>query len=142
MKEHDALGLSIGVLLMLMMGLIYVCWAVRRHTALKLFGDQLMRASTERTPLADILGGVRFRIDIESEEWVPYASQPSAFAGVAWGRWGGGADDRDADGRSIELHTMSTHRLLQASNSQNDPEFFGWSSGDVLGTTQAWGGHR
>jgi hypothetical protein len=135
-------AVSIAVLLALMMGLIFVCWAVRRHTRLKLFGDQLTHATTESTPLADLLGGAQFRIDIESEEWVPYASQPTAFAGVAWGRWGAGPDDRDADDaddRSIEMHM---HRLSQASNGHHDPEFHGWSSGAVLGTAQTWGSWR
>ena len=42
------------------------------------------------------------------------ATNAGAFRGVAWGRWGG-PDDGEADGRSIEMHTMSEEKLLEAS---------------------------
>lgn len=105
--NQDGLGLSIVVLLLLLAGLLVVCFSVLRYTQFKIYAP----LSTESMPFSNVL---RFRVDLESEEWVTFAQQPSAFRGVAWGRWGG-PDDGEADGRSIEMHTMSEEKLLEAS---------------------------
>jgi hypothetical protein len=65
-------AVSIVVLLLLLAGLLVVCFSVLRYTQFKIYAP----LSTESMPFSNVL---RFRVDLESEEWVTFAQQPSAL---------------------------------------------------------------